>query len=213
VLAQKIKPNQYPLVEGSHGVAHPYSEPTYVQYVNYDLALRDKLNDQYRRLAAKHGKRTPMVIGLGDLQAFKAPKLFLRLSADRLTATYSSALLCADLSLYIITLPNKRDRWNHYDLKYFLALLNSSTLCYYAKTKGIIRNLNTGTPQIRLKDVRNLPIRTINFSNPSDKSSHDRVIRLVNHMLELHKQLAAARTADNKIRIQRQIDTTDVQID
>jgi hypothetical protein len=57
------------------------------------------------------------------------------------------------------------------------------------------------------------PIRTINFSDPDDKARHDKMVELVEQMLTLHKQLAAAKTPDDKTRIQRQIDATDHQID
>ena len=48
---------------------------------------------------------------------------------------------------------------------------------------------------------------------PSDKARHDRVVEMVEAMLELHKQLTAAKTAHDKRVIQRQIDATDHQID
>jgi len=58
-----------------------------------------------------------------------------------------------------------------------------------------------------------LPIRTINFDDPADKASHDRMVELVEMMLKLHKQLAAAKTSHEETMIQRQIDATDKQID
>ena len=61
--------------------------------------------------------------------------------------------------------------------------------------------------------LRKLPIRRINFSDPTDIIRHDRMVALVEQMLALHKQLAAARTAHDKTVIQRQIDATDRQID
>jgi hypothetical protein len=39
------------------------------------------------------------------------------------------------------------------------------------------------------------------------------MVRLVEQMLLLHKQLALAKTPDEKTRFQRHIDTTDYQID
>jgi hypothetical protein len=42
---------------------------------------------------------------------------------------------------------------------------------------------------------------------------HDRIVSLVERMLALHKQLAAAKTAHAKTNLQRQIDATDTQID
>ena len=37
--------------------------------------------------------------------------------------------------------------------------------------------------------IRNLPIRTINFSEPADKGAHDRRVQLVDSMLTLEGNL------------------------
>jgi len=58
-----------------------------------------------------------------------------------------------------------------------------------------------------------LPIRTIDFSDSTDKARHDKMVSLVERMLDLHKQLAAANTPHEKKVIQTQIDATDRQID
>jgi len=213
ILREPTKTNHYPLIEGSKGIRVSYCPPIHTAFVNYDLDLRDRLNEKYRKLAEKQGKRTPMVIGLGDIDAFHSPKIFLRLSDIRLTATYSEKLFCADLSLYIITLPNKETNWKGYSLKYFLGLIDSSLYTAFARLTGIIRNLTTGTPQIRIKDVRLLPIRVIDFNNPDEKAMHDKIVKLVDRMLDLHRQLAAAKIPDEKTQIQSQISATDNQID
>ena len=67
--------------------------------------------------------------------------------------------------------------------------------------------------EIKVIYVERLPIRAINFSKVVDKSRHDRMVELVEGMLGLHRQLAAAKTAGDKTLIQRQIDATDRQID
>ena len=61
--------------------------------------------------------------------------------------------------------------------------------------------------------IRHLPIRTIHFSEANDKSCHDRMVNLVQQILELNKQLAEAKVPQAKIVLQRQIETTDRQID
>jgi hypothetical protein len=58
-----------------------------------------------------------------------------------------------------------------------------------------------------------LPIRPIDFSNKSDNVRHDRMVNLVDSMLALHKQLAAAKSEAQKTVLQRQIDATDAEID
>jgi len=60
---------------------------------------------------------------------------------------------------------------------------------------------------------RYLPIPRLDFKNPEQKRKHDRIAALVQQMLALHKRLAAARVPAEKTRIQRQITTTDNQID
>ncbi|MEW5966418.1 MAG: N-6 DNA methylase [Pseudomonadota bacterium] len=61
--------------------------------------------------------------------------------------------------------------------------------------------------------IEHLPTRVIDFSDPADCTRHDKMVKLVESMLKLHEQLAAAKTAHNKILIQRQMDATDRQID
>jgi hypothetical protein len=61
--------------------------------------------------------------------------------------------------------------------------------------------------------IEQLPIRPINFSNPPDKAAHDRMVKLVDSMLALHKQLASAKSEAQRGAIQRQLEATDAEID
>ena len=94
---------------------------------------------------------------------------------------------------------------------YILSLLNSRLLFRYLLSIGT--SLRGGYVRFWTQFLEQLPIRTINFSDPADKSRHDRMVKLVEQMLSLHKQLAVAKTPDDKTRLQRQIDATDQQID
>jgi hypothetical protein len=60
--------------------------------------------------------------------------------------------------------------------------------------------------------IEQLPIRPINFSDPADVARHDRMVTLVEQMLELHKRQVAASASDREL-YQRQIDATDREID
>jgi len=57
--------------------------------------------------------------------------------------------------------------------------------------------------------LEDFPIRTIDFSDPADKARRDRMIELVNRMLDLNKQLPEAKTPQTKTVLQRQSETTD----
>ena len=51
------------------------------------------------------------------------------------------------------------------------------------------------------------------MSDPAGKARHDQTVSLVDSMLDLHKQLAAAKSEARKTVIRRQIDATDAEID
>jgi hypothetical protein len=66
--------------------------------------------------------------------------------------------------------------------------------------------------EFRAQYVREFPVRVINFSDPADVARHDRMLELVQSMLDLHK-LASAGTDHDKTLLARLIEATDRQID
>jgi hypothetical protein len=96
-------------------------------------------------------------------------------------------------------------------LKYILGLLNSKLFKFLytwnLDEKGKVY------PQIKKVKIEWLPIRTIDFNNPTDKAKHDKMVNLVETMLTLHKQLNEATIPQAKTMLKRQIETTDRQID
>jgi hypothetical protein len=67
--------------------------------------------------------------------------------------------------------------------------------------------------QLRHEYMAKVPIRPINFSDPADKSRHDRMVQLVTRMLDLHQKLPAAKLPTDQTRLEREIAATDSQID
>jgi hypothetical protein len=97
---------------------------------------------------------------------------------------------------------------------YLLGILNSSLGQFYFS--DVCAGLEGGgSTYLRFfgQYLEGFPVRTINISDSSDKSRHDQMVKLVQQILSLHKQLAVAKTPDEKTRLQRQIDATDQQID
>jgi hypothetical protein len=97
-----------------------------------------------------------------------------------------------------------------FDLRYLLSILNSKILTYFLKETGTA--LRGGYFRMKTAYLNPLPIRTIDFTNAADKAAHDRMVKLVDNMLQLHPRLAAAKSAHDRDLIQRQIDATDKQI-
>lgn len=94
--------------------------------------------------------------------------------------------------------------------EYVLGLLNSRLLDIFLKAAS--STFSGGYYAYNRQYVERLPIKTINFSVPIEKSLHDQIVILVGRMLDLCEKLKFAKTPDNKARLQRQIDSTDQQI-
>ena len=57
------------------------------------------------------------------------------------------------------------------------------------------------------------PIRSVDFTSPADVARHDRMVALVERMLDLHKKFASEGAPHVKTVLQRQIEATDREID
>lgn len=93
---------------------------------------------------------------------------------------------------------------------YVLGLLNSRALDWYLKQ--ISSRFRGGYFAYNKQYIERLPIRRIDFSNPQDVKLHDRMVELVERMLELHKRLKDA-VGEEKKDLERKIARADQQID
>ena len=98
----------------------------------------------------------------------------------------------------------------HQGLPYLLGLLNSRLLRWYFPFVSV--PFRGGWLSANRQFISQLPIRTINFDDPTDIACHDKMVALVERMLKLHKELGAAGDAD-RADLERQIAETDAQID
>jgi hypothetical protein len=96
-------------------------------------------------------------------------------------------------------------------LRYLMGLLNSKLLTFRFQFIGKLKS--NGILEYVWNGVSKLPIRRIDFSDPEDVARHDRIVGLVERMLELHEHLAGARIEREQTIIQHQIAATDRQID
>ena len=95
--------------------------------------------------------------------------------------------------------------------EYVLGIVNSKLLFWrLRRTSNIFRG---GWITCTKQYFGELPIRSIDFSNTSDRTMHDRMVSLAEQMLGLHQQLASARTPHEQTALERQIAATDAQID
>jgi hypothetical protein len=91
------------------------------------------------------------------------------------------------------------------ELKFLLGILNSKVFGWIVRTQST--PLRGGYFKFSKQYIETTPIPQ------PDKTQNARMVKLVEQMLELHRQLAVARTPQEQTALERQIAATDTQID
>ncbi|MFH1011711.1 MAG: TaqI-like C-terminal specificity domain-containing protein [bacterium] len=142
-----------------------------------------------------------------DPKFFDGERIYSRkILGDRLVVTLDSSDSIADQQVYI-----SKPLSAKLSPKYLAGLIGSRLMAFFIR--AYFDEANQAFPQIKVTQLRDLPIRPINFSDKKDKARHDKMVELVERMLKLHKELPKAKTPDEKTRLERQIAATDRQID
>ncbi len=94
---------------------------------------------------------------------------------------------------------------------YILGLLNSKLLFW--NLRQLSNKFRGGWVTCTKQYFGTLPIRCIDFTNPAEVALHDRVVTLVEALLQAHRQLAAVQSPHERTLLQRQIALADAQLD
>jgi hypothetical protein len=138
----------------------------------------------------------------GNRERFERPKILVQDIGKRLIGTLD------DDHFYVKDALMLHQRENGLDLKFVLALINSELLNYWYAQKFV-------TLSVAKNAILQLPIRRIDFDNPTEKKMHDDLVALVDRILELNKRLAPIRNTPSGEReeLLREIKRTDTEID
>ena len=98
---------------------------------------------------------------------------------------------------------------NSLTYEYLLGLLNSKVMTWWYRE--LIPEKGRVFAEVKVVNLEKLPIHTIDFSKPTEVKQHDRMVALVDRMLELHKKTPA--TPQEQERLTRDIESTDREID
>lgn len=144
-----------PYYVGSKSLKSKFGKLSFKNYFEYNRDLQNKINDDLKEELTKQGIKNKKRIGLGDLEVYKSPKIFIRQSATSLIATLSFDTAAANNSLYCLS-ESKNDQSSIKKLKITCAQLNSTILTFYALSKRIIRTSNGKQPQIKVSDLKKI---------------------------------------------------------
>jgi len=135
-------------------------------------------------------------------------KILFRRVGDRIIATLDTEQYYALNTLVVITAKDAK-----VSLKFILALINSALLnTYYT---SFLKSTKRVFSEIQARQVKQLPIPIIDFSNSTQKNVHDNLISHVNKMLELNMKLTPIRNthSNESEELKREIEKTDKEID
>jgi len=133
-------------------------------------------------------------------EEFETPKIFWPEIAGSARFTFDDSGYYANNKTYLIPVS---------DL-YLLGLLNSALLRLFIHS--VSTDLQGDSFNFSEVFVERTPIRPIDFSDPADVARHDRMVELVQSMLDQHR-LASSGTDHDKTLLARRIEATDQQID
>jgi hypothetical protein len=98
-------------------------------------------------------------------------------------------------------------------LKYLLGLINSRLLSSWF-LRSFDKLQRKIFPQFKVKELALFPVRPVNLLNHAEKTIHDRMVSLVDNMLDLNKKKHSGKLAPSQIdRLDREIAATNQEID
>jgi len=134
-------------------------------------------------------------------QEFEKPKIIYPNICKRPEFTYDESNNYTNQKCFIITLSDK----------YLLGILNSNVS--YFLFNVMLPKLRGGFYEPSYVIFKDFPIYVPDNSNPADVARHDRIVALVEKVLDLNRRLAAAKAPHEKEVLAGMIDATDREID
>jgi hypothetical protein len=140
---------------------------------------------------------------------YEVPKIAVRETGNRIIATLDLEHRYFLSSLYAIY---PKDKKNRLHLSYLLALINSRLATYFLKKVALELTKGAFT-KFRTNQLARLPIRLINLSDKADRAKHDRIVSLVEQMVNTKSQLQTSRTDRDQNYYESKCAALDRQID
>ena len=95
---------------------------------------------------------------------------------------------------------------SNYSLRFVLGIFNSQLINYWYRAHFPNVNINPS-------EFRQIPLPKIDFSNPSSRARHDKLVALVDKMLLLAPKLRSAKSDGDRATLQNAVSATDRAID
>ena len=206
--------------------AYNSSKHSHAQIANRVFHAKEKLSDEYllelrgkdvgrykiNTEPAEWIKYGPWLHDYRTMDWLQGPRILVReITGEppyQIQASYTEKTYCNYKTVLNVSPSERTD----FSMKYLLGLLNSRLVSFiypYMSNKIVAQSF----PRLSVGDLRKIPIRAIDFSDPEDAARHEKMVGLVERMLELHEKLAEAKIERERTVIGHRISATDKQID
>jgi adenine-specific DNA-methyltransferase len=136
---------------------------------------------------------------------FKAKeKIIVRQTGDRIIATIIKENIICRKNLHILISEN----YNH---RFILGILNSKLINFYYQQMNPEKG--EALAEVKKMHVEQLPIPNLDLSKTEDKAKHDKLVQLVEQMLQSKQQLQTEKIEKNKNYLEQKCTNLDKQID
>lgn len=170
-----------------------YERTTYIKDTyHYPVIPASKLNRRYPKRFTQAESEKLIIAGM----------------SKELEAIYDEGKIYAGKSTTII-LPSTLT----HSLKYLLALVNSKLFTKIFVTLNKHNAMAGGYINVNKTNISSLYFREINFKDKVERDNHDKIINLVDKMIEVNKQLQSVKTDKDKDYYKRKCESLDRQID
>ena len=106
---------------------------------------------------------------------------------------------------------NQLENISNLDTRFILAIVNSKLISWYSYR--FIFGLAIRTVQFDNPTTSRIPMPVIDLSNPSHKEVHDKIVVLVDNIIELNKKVNTEKNPNSLNMINRQISACEKQLD
>jgi type I restriction-modification system DNA methylase subunit len=163
----------------------------------YDVRVRQKTNPKY--WYSCHRAK--------DMTVFERLRIITPEISKGCNFTLAQQGLYHNTKVYSLVPNTEREE----NLLYWLGILNTRIMWWFLTQTGTV--FRGGFFCFKTNYLRPFPLPVIDPTNKSDVATHDRIVALVEKMLNLHEQRTQSKTPHEQTALDRQISATDRQID
>ena len=214
-IAEKIKDGKVELknfVSFARGIEFGYSS----KYV-----MNNKENDLYKPIVAVrciqryfiHFENKFIEFNEKDKSNFKSKdiyekeKILLRRIGNKLIASIDFDKYYNLCDIYNLLLKDD----TNINLKYLLSIINSKLMSYYLDIE--FKSAKKIFPKIPIANLEKLPIKNLNLDDKQDKEIYDKLVNLVDSIIDLNKKLSSEKNPNTNEMLNARIQAVDKAID